>query len=112
MQTPVSLPGVARVILPLSYTIRRDPLQRVSPVNEATYRLHRPSSCSFCLILSRRALASSLLFAARFCRCVQRHSLTLRFASLHMPADLYRKPRAWHSSRAWMTAMQAFGGVC
>lgn len=93
---------------PLPYNALRPAAPTVSPRADA--EIHRPSSCSFCLILLRRALASSLLFAARFCRCVHRHSFTLRFASLHMPADLYRNPRAWHSSRALMTAMQALKG--
>ena len=69
--------------------------------------LHSPSASAFCLILSRRARASARLSAARFCLCAQRHLLRSRFRSLHIPADLYRNPRAWHSSKALMISMQA-----
>ena len=70
----------------------------------------------FASISSHFALTSSLLiFAAsrfnlvRSSLCARRHLLTCVFASLHIPIAFHRNPRAWHSSRMFMTSSQACG---
>ena len=57
---------------------------------------HTPS------ILARRSSAVSRLPLLFFVRSPVKHLLTARLMSLQPPVALWRKPRAWHSSRAFM----------
>ena len=67
-----------------------------------------PSSIFF-QTASIRALRSrpvSRFFVLFFPLSLDRHLLTSRFMSLQPPKALKRKPRAWHSSRAFMISVQ------
>ena len=67
-----------------------------------------PSSIFF-QTASIRALRSRLVsrfFLLFFPLSVDKHLLTSRFISLQPPKTLKRKPRAWHSSRAFMISSQ------
>ena len=67
-----------------------------------------PSSIFF-QTASIRALRSRLVsrfFVLFFPLSLDRHLLTSRFMSLQPPKALKRKPRAWHSSRAFMISVQ------
>lgn len=69
---------------------------------------HELASISFqsFFMCSRFFFATSRLCAVRSSRAARRHLLTCVLASLHMPIDFHRKPRAWHSSRAFMSSSQ------
>lgn len=57
-------------------------------------------------ICSRFFFATSRLCAVRSSRAARRHLLTWVLASLHIPMDFQRNPRAWHASRAFMSSSQ------
>ena len=62
------------------------------------------------LIFSFFAFATSRLCAVRSNRSRRRHLLTCVLTSLHMPMDFHKKPRAWHSSSAFMISSHPNSG--
>lgn len=67
-------------------------------------------SSHFALISWFLTFAASRFAFVRSSLCARRHLLTCVFAPLHMPTAFHMKPRAWHSSRMFMTSSQAVGG--